>query len=104
MKEDTNFDDYVYLNKIFLSIVGLWPLTNGKSTWRKNIQNFHMFTVYFLLFFGLLMPQLLDMYMMWGNMSAIVQNICNTFHAIMLLLKFPHLISKMNTFKVRLYS
>ncbi|XP_033225850.1 odorant receptor 13a-like [Belonocnema kinseyi] len=96
---EEKFEDYVYLNKICLSSVGLWPLADGVSKWRLYLNNFHIFITYALFLLVMLIPEALDLYMVWGNIDAIVENVCVNIYLASAAIKFYQMIVKKKTFK-----
>ena len=102
MSEIAKFEEYVFYNKLCLSIIGIWPLPHGTPTWRLYLQNVHIFLIFILLLFCLLLPEGLDLYMFWENIDAIVENLCVTIYTTTIFMKFSYFISKKSTFKVRI--
>ncbi|XP_033225851.1 uncharacterized protein LOC117178532 [Belonocnema kinseyi] len=96
---EEKLEDYVYLNKMCLSLVGLWPLSDGVPKWRLYLQNVHIFIAYALLWLILLIPDALDLYMVWGNIDAMAENLCVNIHLITAATKFYQMIVKKKTFK-----
>lgn len=94
------FEDCIQINKMYLSLLGLWPLNDEASSWRNCINKFHAIIVIILLLTLLIPPMLLDLYFVWGDISAIVQNLCLTVHGIFIVLKFIHVNSNKSTLKV----
>ena len=98
---EEKFEDYVYLNKMCLSTVGLWPLVNEAPKWRFCLQNFHIFAAYISLWLFGLIPEVLDLYMVWGNINAIIDNLCVSIYIFSSITKFSQMILKKKTFKVQ---
>lgn len=97
---EEKFEDYIQINKMYLSLLGLWPLSDKASSWRNCINKFHAIAIIILLLTLLIPPMILDLYFVWGDINAVVQNLCLTVHGIFIVLKFIHVISNKNIFKV----
>lgn len=95
-----SLENYIYINKFYLTLIGLWPNEKSDSLWRTYIHKFHSLLFASLLWTLLLLPMLLDIYIVWGNNYALFQNISMTVHGVSVCLKFTHIATNQTTFKV----
>lgn len=97
------FDDYIYINRLYLKLIALWPNEENNIVRRIFFHKFRLFIFAIFLWILLLLPLLLDLYVVWGNSYAIFQNVCLTIHAFAVCLKFTHVAMNQTEFKVLMY-
>lgn len=97
------FEDYIYINKIYLTFLGIWPLDDKASYSRRIIHKFHPVAIIVSISIFLFIPMLLDLFIVWGDFNAVVQNLCLTVHTVNTIIKFSHIVSRKKLIKVRIY-
>ena len=98
-----SFDDYTFLNRWGLTFLGIWrgeTLTQGWLT--KLLHRLHV-TLLFTLLVMLLVPQWLDMYVLWGNIDANAETFVLNVFTITALLKLWCFLATADIFQVRLH-
>lgn len=98
-KELPFLKDYIILNKFGLSVLGIWPLREDAPKWRVSLQHVHVGIIYLLLF-GLLVPQIFDLYVFRGNIQANAENLCTSLTTFTVLAKLTNLVTMRNALKV----
>lgn len=98
------FEDYIYINKMYLTLIGIWPLHDKASKFRIIIHNFHPVIIIISITIFLVIPMLLDLFMVWGDFNAVVQNLCLTAHSVNTIIKFSFSVKKKKLIKVRMNS
>ncbi|XP_051164632.1 odorant receptor 22a-like isoform X2 [Leptopilina boulardi] len=93
------FEDYIYINKFYLIFIGLWPIQDNDALWKIYFHKFHLFTFTLCFWMLLLLPAILDIYIVWGNSYALIQNLFMTIHLLSLSLKFTHVAINQTVFK-----
>ncbi|XP_051156417.1 uncharacterized protein LOC127278655 isoform X2 [Leptopilina boulardi] len=93
------FENYIYINKMYLTLLGIWPLHDKASYLRLTIHKFHPVTIIMSIAIFLVIPMLFDLYMVWGDFNAVVQNLCLTVHSVNTLIKFSHIVTKKKLIK-----
>lgn len=101
MTEET-LDEYIHINKLYLKLIGLWPAEKNDAAWTIYINKIRVFVLISLLWTLLVLPMLLDIYIVWGNSFAIFQNACMSIHTLSVCLKFTHVAVNQTVFKVLL--
>ena len=78
MKElsNTSIDYYVLPNKIFCSMVGMWPIDDKSSTYSRIFTYFRLIATVILYGF-LFVPQVLAIAVNWGDIQTIAGKIFN---------------------------
>ncbi|XP_046743743.1 odorant receptor 13a-like [Diprion similis] len=92
-------EDYIRLNKINLSILGLWPLPDGAPKWRQALQFFQNIVV-FILFSMLYFPAIVDLYMYKGDIQMNADNLCTTMTMCAVITYIPYFALRRKTLKV----
>lgn len=99
---EEKFEDYIYVNMLYLKLIGLWPTQESDTVWTIYMHKFRLFLYAFFLWILLLVPLLIDIYFVWGNTFAILQNLCMTIHAFAACYKYTHVAANQTNFKVLL--
>lgn len=97
---EEKFENYMYINKLYLGLIGLWPNEKSDTVWLCYIYKFRLFAFPCFLWILQLLPMLLDLYIVWGNNYALFQNMCMTIHVLSVCLKYTHIATNQALFKV----
>ncbi|XP_015604269.1 uncharacterized protein LOC107272058 isoform X3 [Cephus cinctus] len=92
------FDNYILLNKFGLRLLGLWPIPEDSAKWKFTLKKLHVSLVYVLLL-SLLVPQLLDLYILWGDVDANVENLCTSLTTFTVLAKLTNIVASRGVFQ-----
>lgn len=95
-------EDYIYINKVYLKLIGLWPYENNDKLLTIYLHKFRLLVFSSLLWIFFFVPLILDVYIVWGNSYAIFQNMSMTVHVFSVCLKFTYVASNQANFKVQI--
>lgn len=98
---DVSFDEYTFLNRWGLTFLGIWKSdaeARGGLLWRF-LHRIHV-TILFALLMLLLLPQWMDMYVLWGNVDANAETFVLNVFTITALLKLWCFLSARRVFEV----
>ncbi|XP_058796035.1 odorant receptor 9a-like isoform X2 [Phymastichus coffea] len=99
MQRRPTFDDYTFLNRWGLTFLGVWR-DEGKADrlLRNCLHNFHVLILFGLMTL-LLVPQWLDIYVLWGNIDANTETLVLVVFTICAMNKLYCLLSARHIFK-----
>ena len=96
---ERKFDECIYLNKLGLLWIGLWPYRNDTMLLYTFLRKIHLFLIYILMLF-VIIPQWFDIYTLWGDIDANTETFLSNVFIIAVMIKIFNFLKSMNIFKV----
>lgn len=93
------YDDCMYLNRLGLLLIGIWPLEQSASNLHFLFRQIHLCVIYSFIIF-LLMMQWLDIYYFWGNIDATSETFMTNIFIFAVMMKITNFLKSMDIFKV----
>ena len=101
-KNRPTFDDYTFLNRWGLSFLGIWREEKNVGYIERWLYKIHVATL-FVLMTLLLIPEWLDMYVLWGNIDATAETFVLNVFTICAMLKLWCFHRVRHTFDVSIF-
>ncbi|XP_014219934.1 odorant receptor Or2-like [Copidosoma floridanum] len=90
------YEERIFLNRLGLHVVGIWPRGKDSSALLRRV---HLVFIYFLMFF-VMVPQWLDMYCLWGDISAYTETLMSNVYIIATVFKLSNFLISAQVFEV----
>ncbi|OXU17100.1 hypothetical protein TSAR_015328 [Trichomalopsis sarcophagae] len=92
------YDDCIFLNRLGLTIVGIWPLEQNASRLRIVLRRIHLGAIYVLML-SVVIPQWFDIYCLWGNIDANTETFMSNVFMIAVMIKISNFLNSMRLFE-----
>ena len=99
-KSNLHFDDFTFINRLGLTALGIWPVKKEAETSSQHLLKKINHSILFSFLIILLVPQWLDMYVLWGDMDAFAETFVLNVFTLTATFKLVFFISAQETFKV----